>query len=122
MNISEIPDMGLLFTKPNEPDAVPDFIVKPGESTLGIPLKPPILTEPDVSSLGKLLSVCTVEKVVAFSSHYDEDTLAGSRKVGAGWFGEVYMVGSQEKNKPVIKVVPIGGDVKEGLYTSDQKK
>ena len=222
VNISEIPDMSLLFTKPNEPDAVTDFIVKPGKSwrrslsvtlaqghnlsrksTLGISLKTPskdvfavpepkglskrlssrpsarktraavisetlkeeeeeeeeeaiasvsrtcsigrqrssvngprpsfyivsknkeadrlqvsdasILTEPEVSSLDKLMSVCTGEKVVAFSSYYDEDSLAGSRKVGEGAFGEVYMVGSQEKNKPVLKVVPIGGDIKEGL-------
>jgi len=219
VNISEIPDMSLLFTKPNEPDAVTDFIVKPGKSwrrslsvtlaqghnlsrksTLGISLKTPskdvfavpepkglskrlssrpsarktraavisetlkeeeeeeeeevitsvsrtcsigrqrssvngprpsfyivsknkeadrlqvsdasILTEPEVSSLDKLMSVCTGEKVVAFSSYYDEDSLAGSRKVGEGAFGEVYMVGSQEKNKPVLKVVPIGGDIK----------
>ena len=38
--------------------------------------------------------------------------MLSSRKVGEGAFGEVYLVGSTEEQKPVLKVVPIGGSIK----------
>ena len=71
-----------------------------------------LLPQPHLSDLDKLMSVCTGGRVAAFDEFYDEQCLASSRKVGEGAFGEVYLVGQEEQDKPVLKIVPIGGDIK----------
>ena len=71
-----------------------------------------ILLNDEYTGMDKLLSHCTIKQVTKFDDIYDEQTLSCSRKVGEGAFGEVYLVGSTEEQKPVLKVVPIGGTVR----------
>jgi len=61
--------------------------------------------------LKELLSFCSLSSVVHIDQVYDNDTLVKSLKVGEGAFGEVFLINSSEVNKPVLKVVPIGGDI-----------
>ena len=42
---------------------------------------------------------------------YEEGVLKSSVKVGEGAFGEVFLINSAVEDKPVLKVVPIGGEV-----------
>ena len=63
------------------------------------------------SFLEKLLGFCSLEKVVDIYQVYDSKILSTSTKVGEGAFGEVFLINSQEEAKPVLKVVPIGGEL-----------
>ena len=72
-----------------------------------------ILIEEDISDIDKLLSQCTKQNVIAFEEVYGPDTLVNSKKVGEGAFGEVFLISSADsEERPVLKVVPIGGDLK----------
>ena len=71
-----------------------------------------ILVDEDISDLDKLLHQCTDKIVTDFDSVYGTDALTNSKKVGEGAFGEVFLVGPSDGERPVLKVVPIGGDVK----------
>jgi hypothetical protein len=70
------------------------------------------LLEPELSPLDKLKAKCWDKRVVTFSEVYPDEILADSRKVGEGAFGEVYLLGLSGPDKPVLKVVPVGGEVK----------
>jgi len=80
-----------------------------------------ILIEEDISDIDKLLSQCTKQNVIAFEEVYGPDTLVNSKKVGEGAFGEVFLISSADsEERPVLKVVPIGGDLK--VNEEDQTK
>ena len=69
--------------------------------------------EPDTSDLDKLLSQCSSQRVGRFDDIYEAGSLVGSKKVGEGAFGEVYLVGDGQAvtDRPVLKVVPVGGTI-----------
>jgi hypothetical protein len=77
-------------------------------------LEKTILVEEDVSDIDKLLSQCTRSSIIEFSDVYGPDTLVNSKKVGEGAFGEVFLISAADDaaERPVLKVVPIGGDLK----------
>ena len=64
-----------------------------------------------VTPLEKLLRACTLQKVVQFNHIYPSDVMDGSTKVGEGAFGEVFLIGAAGNDRPVLKVVPIDGDI-----------
>jgi len=64
-----------------------------------------------VTSLDKLLRVCTNQEVLQFDHIYPPDVIEGSTKVGEGAFGEVFLIGASGDDRPVLKVVPIDGDI-----------
>ena len=64
-----------------------------------------------VTPLEKLLRACTIQKVVQFDHIYPSDVMDGSTKVGEGAFGEVFLIGAAGNDRPVLKVVPIAGDI-----------
>ena len=94
------------------------FMIVPG--ALGPPLpdnhatlhEVSLLLEPELSPLDKLAAKCWRQRIVAFSDVYPDEILSDSRKVGEGAFGEVYLMGLSGPDKPVLKIVPVGGDVK----------
>lgn len=90
----------------------PSFYVswKPDQTML----EKTILVEQDVSDIDKLLSQCTRSSIIDFSDVYGPDTLVNSKKVGEGAFGEVFLISAADDaaERPVLKVVPIGGDLK----------
>ena len=61
--------------------------------------------------IAKLLSLCTSNDIVQFEHVYDGKVLAKSSKLGEGAFGEVFAMGTAEREQPVLKVVPVGGKV-----------
>ena len=61
--------------------------------------------------LVKLLNLCSNKTVVNIEEIYSSEVLKSSIKVGEGAFGEVFLINSCKENKPVLKVVPIGGDL-----------
>ena len=63
------------------------------------------------SHLKKLLNLCSNNTVVNIEEIYSSEVLKSSIKVGEGAFGEVFLINSCAENKPVLKVVPIGGDL-----------
>jgi len=63
------------------------------------------------SHLSKLLNLCSNKTAVDIEDIYSSEVLKSSIKVGEGAFGEVFLINSCEENKPVLKVVPIGGDL-----------
>jgi hypothetical protein len=71
-----------------------------------------VLLEPELSPLDKLKAQCWGRKIVQFSDAYPDEILADSRKVGEGTFGEVYLLGVSAADRPVLKIVPVGGEVK----------
>ena len=90
----------------------PSFYIVPSEKEEASALhETSSILGPKSSDLDKLLSKCLLKKIVKFDEIYDENCLLQSRKVGEGAFGEVYLVGSEETEKPVLKVVPVGGTV-----------
>lgn len=64
------------------------------------------------SDLDALLSHCTNTTVVQFEDVYQPNVISNSKKVGEGAFGEVFLIGNEKTDKPVLKIVPIGGDLK----------
>ena len=65
----------------------------------------------DDGGISKLLSLCTESDIVRFENIYDEKTLSKSTKLGEGAFGEVFAMGTEDREKPVLKVVPVGGTI-----------
>ena len=65
----------------------------------------------EASAISKLLSLCTESDIVRFENIYDDKILSKSTKLGEGAFGEVFAMGTADREKPVLKVVPIGGTV-----------
>ena len=63
------------------------------------------------SPLEKLLNLCSNKTVVSIEAIFSHQVLTSSVKVGEGAFGEVFLINSCEENKPVLKVVPIDGDL-----------
>jgi len=63
------------------------------------------------TSLDKLLRVCTIQEVLCFDHIYPPEVIEGSIKVGEGAFGEVFLIGASGDDRPVLKVVPIDGDI-----------
>jgi len=70
-------------------------------------------TIPDFSMtpLDKLLAICNTDQVLPFDKIYPPEVMEGSKKVGEGAFGEVFLIGSVGDDRPVLKVVPIDGDI-----------
>merc|ERR1719270_2806404 len=60
--------------------------------------------------LRNLLQFCSKPSVVGIFDIYEEGVLKSSVKVGEGAFGEVFLINSAVEDKPVLKVVPIGGE------------
>lgn len=87
------------------------------ESTLSLTLSAgasgdlSILLEQEASDEEKLLSKCSVNKVVKFEDVYGTEVMREARKVGEGAFGEVFLLGCDGPSKPVLKVVPVAGDI-----------
>lgn len=71
-----------------------------------------ILLKPELTPEQKLAAQCYRKQIVSFDEVYPEDILANSRKIGEGAFGEVFLLGASGPDRPVLKVVPVGGDVK----------
>jgi len=65
----------------------------------------------ELTAVEKLLAACTKEEILPFDAIYPADKLEGSKKVGEGAFGEVFLLGSEGEDRPVLKVVPIDGDI-----------
>jgi len=59
----------------------------------------------------KLLAVCTKKNILGYDAIYPPDVMEGSKKVGEGAFGEVFLLGAAGDDRPVLKVVPIDGDI-----------
>lgn len=68
-----------------------------------------LLLEPEVSEQDKLLSKCNINEVVEFSKAFPINLLQSSIKVGEGAYGEVFLLGSVGSDRPVLKIVPVGG-------------
>jgi hypothetical protein len=94
------------------------FTIVPGPNDLPALLPAPasaevsVLLEPESSPLDKLAAKCWRQRIVAFSDVYADEVLADSVKVGEGAFGEVYLLGRSGPDRPVLKIVPVGGEVK----------
>merc|ERR1719466_701918 len=67
--------------------------------------------EAELTAVDKLLAACTKEEILPFDAIYPADVMKGSKKVGEGAFGEVFLLGSEGEDRPVLKVVPIDGDI-----------
>ena len=55
--------------------------------------------------------MCTISEITSFDEIYSQDVISSSTKVGEGAFGEVFLLGSDGEERPVLKVVPIDGDI-----------
>eukprot|EP00092_Neocalanus_flemingeri_P038433 GFUD01041840.1.p1 GENE.GFUD01041840.1~~GFUD01041840.1.p1 ORF type:complete len:1113 (-),score=288.64 GFUD01041840.1:486-3824(-) len=64
-----------------------------------------------LTAVEKLLAVCTKKEILPFDIIYPPAQMEGSKKVGEGAFGEVFLLGSEGADRPVLKVVPIDGDI-----------
>jgi len=62
--------------------------------------------------LDKLLRACSSQQVQLFDSIYPPETIKGSTKIGEGAFGEVFLLGAEGDERPVLKIVPIDGNIK----------
>merc|ERR1719186_1929448 len=67
--------------------------------------------EAELTAMERLLAACTKEEILPFDAIYPADVMRGSKKVGEGAFGEVLLFGSEGEDRPVLKVVPIDGDI-----------
>jgi len=70
-----------------------------------------LLSCAELTAVEKLLTACTRPDIAMFDSVYSPEYMEGSMKVGEGAFGEVFLLGSVGDDRPVLKVVPIDGDI-----------
>ena len=65
----------------------------------------------EVSPLQKLLAACSESEITSFDEIYSHELISSSTKVGEGAYGEVFLLGSEGLDRPVLKVVPIDGEI-----------
>ena len=125
------PDDSLIFPTPRKPSlrrlgnvSRTSFTIVPNDtSSLHANLHPydslpcsvlsETLVQPpsELTALQKLLGMCTNNEITSFDEMYSQDLISSSTKVGEGAFGEVFLLGSDGEKRPVLKVVPIDGDI-----------
>ena len=69
------------------------------------------LQEAELTAVEKLLASCTKEEILSFDAIYPADVMEGSKKVGEGAFGEVFLLGSEtgtslstERTRPQLRI------------------
>ena len=65
----------------------------------------------ELTAVEKLLAACSKTTILTYDDIYPPDVMEGSKKVGEGRFGEVFLLGAAGEDRPVLKVVPIDGDI-----------